>query len=320
MGPIVDLEVVPLKKAFTLIELLVVIAIIAILASILFPVFAQAKLAAKKTSSLSNVKQIGLAEKMYQIDSDDYFVLFQVNYGDSSCPTSTGGPHCNDNLPTHAPMWDELVTPYIKSQQMFVDPGVGDPDGIYGTGTNAWFYNQNRFPEFGYNYMFLSPWWQCGGSLARTETAGVHPSTTVMFSTSVAFLYDVGRGFVGVNAPGSSPITNPAPNACIFYDAFGTYPSGFDSSGWSRNNPPPYDHFATQVRGYRPYGGANIVWVDGHAKYMSDDSLSIGTNYSTSTYTSGGTTINGVTNNSNPGPEPTGYLWSLDGTLTDLAL
>jgi len=308
-----------LKKAFTLIELLVVIAIIAILASILFPVFAQAKLAAKKTSSLSNVKQVGLAEKMYQIDFDDNFVLFQVNYADSSCPASTGGPHCADNLPTHAPMWDELVQPYIKSLQMFVDPGVGDPNGIYGSGVNAWFYNQNRFPEFGYNYMFLSPWWQCATSLSRSETQGAKPANTVMFTTSVAF-YDVGRGFMGVNAPGSSAITNPAPNACIFYDAFGTYPSGFDTSGWSRNNPVPYDHFTANMRGFRPYGGANVVWVDGHAKFQSDDLLAAGTNYGTSTYQNGGATINGVTNNSSPGAAPSNYLWSLDGTLNDLAL
>src|SRR5271157_986880 len=62
-----------LKRAFTLIELLVVIAIIAILAAILFPVFAQAKLAAKKTSSLSNVKQLSLANVMYSNDNDDLF-------------------------------------------------------------------------------------------------------------------------------------------------------------------------------------------------------------------------------------------------------
>lgn len=59
------------KRAFTLIELLVVIAIIAILAAILFPVFAQAKVAAKKATCISNVKQLGLASIMYSVDSDD---------------------------------------------------------------------------------------------------------------------------------------------------------------------------------------------------------------------------------------------------------
>jgi len=63
------------RRAFTLIELLVVIAIIAILAAILFPVFAQAKTAAKKTSDLSNMKQIDLATLMYANDSDDVIRL-----------------------------------------------------------------------------------------------------------------------------------------------------------------------------------------------------------------------------------------------------
>ena len=62
-----------LIKAFTLIELLVVIAIIAILAAILFPVFAQAKLAARKTVDLSNLKQLGLGALMYSADNDDKF-------------------------------------------------------------------------------------------------------------------------------------------------------------------------------------------------------------------------------------------------------
>lgn len=63
------------KRAFTLIELLVVIAIIAILAAILFPVFAQAKVAAKKTADLSNVKQIALGTHMYAGDFDDTYPL-----------------------------------------------------------------------------------------------------------------------------------------------------------------------------------------------------------------------------------------------------
>src|ERR1035438_2080531 len=61
------------RHAFTLIELLVVIAIIAILAAILFPVFAQAKEQAKKTSCLSNTKQMALGLYIYTNDSDDYF-------------------------------------------------------------------------------------------------------------------------------------------------------------------------------------------------------------------------------------------------------
>ena len=69
------------SKAFTLIELLVVIAIIAILAAILFPVFAQAKAAAKKTSCLSNTKQVGLAALMYANDNDDGLPDVAV-YGD----------------------------------------------------------------------------------------------------------------------------------------------------------------------------------------------------------------------------------------------
>ena len=66
-------------RAFTLIELLVVIAIIAILAAILFPVFAHAKIAAKKSVALSGAKQIGLAAAMYATDFDDRYVPCAIN-------------------------------------------------------------------------------------------------------------------------------------------------------------------------------------------------------------------------------------------------
>ncbi len=70
-----------MKKAFTLIELLVVIAIIAILAAILFPVFSQAKTAAKKTQDLSNIKQIGTALYIYASDNDDFSVVKDEDLG-----------------------------------------------------------------------------------------------------------------------------------------------------------------------------------------------------------------------------------------------
>ncbi|MFX9042671.1 prepilin-type N-terminal cleavage/methylation domain-containing protein, partial [Acinetobacter baumannii] len=78
------------NRAFTLIELLVVIAIIAILAAILFPVFAQAKLAAKKTKSLSNVRNLGMAFQIYVNDNDDVTTTIHGRNGVNCYNTTTG--------------------------------------------------------------------------------------------------------------------------------------------------------------------------------------------------------------------------------------
>jgi prepilin-type N-terminal cleavage/methylation domain-containing protein/prepilin-type processing-associated H-X9-DG protein len=91
------------NKGFTLIELLVVIAIIAILAAILFPVFAQAREQARKTSCLSNVKQIGLGHAMYVQDYDETFLI------------AWGDP---------AGVWTDLLQPYIKNGQPNEAAGV----------------------------------------------------------------------------------------------------------------------------------------------------------------------------------------------------
>jgi prepilin-type N-terminal cleavage/methylation domain-containing protein len=98
-----------MKKGFTLIELLVVIAIIAILAAILFPVFAQAKLAAKQTVNLSNHKELGLAVIMYTNDYDDYFPLAQ-RYEPMDTAIFGVEP------------WQVSVQPYIKNWGIFSHP------------------------------------------------------------------------------------------------------------------------------------------------------------------------------------------------------
>jgi prepilin-type N-terminal cleavage/methylation domain-containing protein len=91
-----------MKKAFTLIELLVVIAIIAILAAILFPVFAQAKEAAKKTSCLSNLQQIGTSTEIYLNDYDDTYYAHRFNCGGTAANDYAATQVCSDYLGTQA--------------------------------------------------------------------------------------------------------------------------------------------------------------------------------------------------------------------------
>lgn len=117
-----------MKRAFTLIEILVVIAIIAILAAILFPVFAQAKLAAKQTAAISHMRQMSAAVFMYAADYDDYFV-----------PASARGTN-----PLETPtIWTQGVEPYVKNKEIFVAP---DSDGGYAAD-----WNTRRHQSVGYS-------------------------------------------------------------------------------------------------------------------------------------------------------------------------
>lgn len=109
-----SLSASPRGGAFTLIELLVVIAIIAILAAILFPVFAQAKLAAKKSAGLAQMKQIGTALMMYSSDYDDGLPTWDSYY--TVYPTSLRDPvwMAGGSPPSWKRMWDALLIPYVK--------------------------------------------------------------------------------------------------------------------------------------------------------------------------------------------------------------
>ena len=125
------------KSAFTLIELLVVIAIIAILAAILFPVFAQAKAAAKATACLSNTKQIALGGLMYANDYDDAFLPAYA-----LTPSAWELPAVQETNPLS--FWSDLVQPYIKNGQTTISgyqqstpPGLMNDPGASVASENA---------------------------------------------------------------------------------------------------------------------------------------------------------------------------------------
>jgi prepilin-type N-terminal cleavage/methylation domain-containing protein/prepilin-type processing-associated H-X9-DG protein len=103
-------------SGFTLIELLVVIAIIAILASILFPVFGRARENARRSSCMSNMKQIGLGVMQYVQDYDGFFPYVRI-------------------LSTPKMNWGQQIYPYVKSTQIFMCPS--NPQNTYGNGMGS---------------------------------------------------------------------------------------------------------------------------------------------------------------------------------------
>ncbi len=136
------------RNGFTLIELLVVIAIIAILAAILFPVFARARENARKSSCQSNLKQIGLASLQYTQDYDEKLYPHRFNSGTGSNPLlqANGGPATTTQITLDAQdktFWATLLQPYTKSYQLFVCPSNPNgwsqynPDGASCSGSTA---------------------------------------------------------------------------------------------------------------------------------------------------------------------------------------
>lgn len=119
------------KRGFTLIELLVVIAIIAILAAILFPVFARAREAARKTTCQSNLKQIATGMLMYAQDYDEKFMAGRPNcsHGDGGFPYWGQDANGIDDFHMQAFFFAALVQPYVKNTALFRCPSVPDTGG-----------------------------------------------------------------------------------------------------------------------------------------------------------------------------------------------
>lgn len=158
------------KRAFTLIELLVVIAIIAILAAILFPVFARAKAAAKTTSALSNSHQMMLAFLMY---INEYDGKLRTWY---NAPPSTGpvAPYTSENM-----IWSGYLYPYIKNKGVYLDPMAR----VEGYAEN---WPDRGLLPFGYNSTISGWYWVATPNqhIVVDENSIKAPTITVMFMSS----------------------------------------------------------------------------------------------------------------------------------------
>jgi len=268
-----------IKRGFTLIELLVVIAIIAILAAILFPVFAKVREKARQTTCLSNLKQMGLAVLEYNQDYDDTYPLVYAAY--SADPQNVG----------HAGA-DELLQPYIKDGAAGAD-GNGDlKGGIWVCPSQA---DTNQSADYKFSETIFSPSWNLG--VNWTGHNGI--ATTMNMINSPAIKVMVFEG----GTQGNSPTVNPHDNNSLqFYtdqwegwsnhiacaagvtyaqelagdanchqaDAGDTLNGGGGNGGDCDNPPGDYNGWnsCNYFPRYRHNGTANFLFADGHAKSM----------------------------------------------------
>ncbi|MBX7133193.1 MAG: prepilin-type N-terminal cleavage/methylation domain-containing protein [Fimbriimonadaceae bacterium] len=269
-----------MRKAFTLIELLVVIAIIAILAAILFPVFAQAKAAAKKASCVSNAKQNVLAQEMYLPDYDSTYVLIQWT---NSYSVSSNPP---DNV------LGILLQPYMKNVQILASPG--DPateaqrmaDLPAPTGATAAAqrdFNLAIKSDYGYNTQMFCV---MGANCTPAATNNFKPSgtgeslvekkaETIIYTNSVWDRVG-GRPVNGGNWGVDPPCRYDQDNT----DSFPALPAGCTArwwwGGWTPSNANAWNVFG----GTWPWhsGSAVVGWADGHVSIRRVSNLTQGCN------------------------------------------
>jgi prepilin-type N-terminal cleavage/methylation domain-containing protein/prepilin-type processing-associated H-X9-DG protein len=236
------------KSGFTLIELLVVIAIIAILAAILFPVFAQAREKARQTSCASNLKQLSLAAIMYVQDYDETFPTgLQQDWWDCT--------------------WYRLVTPYVKNVQVFRCPS----DPLTGRTDASWAGPRLSYVSNGYMNWDGSAWSVLGvmgmsqswmGRTVQTLGGVARPADTVLLAE---------RHHVWTGASGSyGNVLMWGPGAMVtgvnWWDGSGSpslIPDGTRAIT-AANNPTGRDGSILP----RHTGKANFAFADGHVKAM----------------------------------------------------
>jgi len=268
----------------------VVIAIIAILAAILFPVFAQAKLAAKATASLSNLKQIGLAEQMYAGDYDDVMIrLGNFNSGDSDAMTSFGN---------WAP-WGIAIYPYQKNSDIL---GSSLDGGMIQGGALTARAQATRFTDYGYNYTYLSPTLLTDSTAtmqSMSSTSVSQPSSTIQFTersgrnsySSQVFWYGPNTKWV-ITALADTPFCYNEPN----FNCTGGWGSG---GFWNNYVTVAQDGQLTGGVAFRAANQGIVAFCDGHAKKLSPGAIAAGTNWNPN-----------IAESNIQLTDPTKYLWS----------
>jgi prepilin-type N-terminal cleavage/methylation domain-containing protein/prepilin-type processing-associated H-X9-DG protein len=216
-------------QGFTLIELLVVIAIIALLAAILFPVFARARENARKSSCQNNLKQIGIAELQYAQDYDE-----TMSGSFITTPMGQGG---NNRM-----SFVELLMPYAKSTQIFQCPSETRNNRYTNDNMNNCTLNPltcNTTTNYAYNCITSFNLGNTNGDAAN------NPLSTVDKPAETILLMDGRGGFYNVWRSEETDIT-------------GTY----YGNNWVGNQSNP------STPRYRHLEGVNVLWYDGHVKFL----------------------------------------------------
>lgn len=251
------------RAAFTLIELLVVIAIIAILAAILFPVFAQARAKARQASCLSNCKQIGLGAMMYAQDYDE--ILPETGWQGPCSPAGEPPQTATDNFFSGVYAFPLAIQPYLKNYTVLVCPS--DPDkGGWGKTGSVCYENQLLQMKVPGAYVGMR-------SVANAMTKTFPLSYAGNYFLSSAYATPTTAGINGGKMRSLASYAAPA-NLIFVADVGSQVASGNAFAGWYIA--PGYGLTSSGTgrweKGQRHSGGRNWTFCDGHAKWTKDPS------------------------------------------------